>query len=276
MDFSVLMTLYKNDNPYYFEQAFESIVNQTVVPTEILVVVDGPIGVDLDTSLDVIEKKYVDLISVIRLKENKGLGNACKIGVENAKYPLIARMDSDDISVPNRFEKQLDFLNQNHYVDIVGGQISEFIDEPTNIVGYRKVPLVDEDIKRQMKRRCAMNHVSVMFKKESILSVGNYQTLLYNEDYYLWIRMLKNNCVFANISDTLVNVRVGKEMYQRRGGKIYFESEKKIQDIMYNDGLIGWSEYICNILIRFLVQRVFTNKAREIFFNKFARTRREK
>ena len=187
--FSVAMSVYKNDQPNYFQQAMDSIIKQTLIPNEIILVIDGPISNELKNVVDTYENKY-SFIKTIWLKENKGLGNALKLAVENAKYDLIARMDSDDIAICDRFEQQINIFKTNPNVDIVGGDISEFIDVDTNIVGIRKVPKENNEIREYMKTRCALNHVTVMFKKQTVIAAGNYQDWFWNEDYYLWIRMV--------------------------------------------------------------------------------------
>ena len=178
---------------------------------------------------------------------------------------------SDVISDSERFEKQLNYLNEHPEIDRLGGQMTEFIDEPYNLVGLRIVPLRDKDIKLFLRKRCPFNHVTVMFKKKAVMSCGGYIEWHYNEDYYLWIRMLLKGCKFANLSDTLVNVRVGKEMYQRRGGWMYFKSEANIQALMLNNKIISFPRYFFNIFERFVVQLLLPNKFRGIVFRKFFR-----
>ena len=271
LKFSVAMSVYKNDNPVFLERALESITTlQTVKPNEIVFVVDGPISEELE----VVVKKYEDIYDffrVIRLEENGGLGNALRIAVKESKFELIARMDSDDVAVANRFEQQLEFFYNNEILDIVGGDISEFIGEENNIVAYRKVPNSDKDIKEYLKTRCPLNHVSVMYKKSSVEKVGGYLDLFWNEDYYLWIRMVENNCIMANTGTVLVNVRVGEDMYRRRGGRKYFKSERFLQKYMLERKMINRSTYVFNVLKRWIVQCLLPNKLRGWVFKKFAR-----
>ena len=269
--FSIAMSVYKSDNPSFFDRALSSITElQTVMPDEIVLVVDGTVSEELNKVIAKYEKKY-DVFNVIRLEKNGGLGNALKIAVENAKFELIARMDSDDVSSPTRFEEQLRFFKIHPEIDIVGGDITEFIGEETNVVGTRSVPKSDVDIREYMKTRCAMNHVSVMYKKSAVQAAGGYQDWFWNEDYYLWIRMWLNNAIFANTGTVLVNVRVGEEMYQRRGGHKYFESEKRLQDYMLKHGMISRVTYMKNVGKRFIVQKVLPNKLRGFVFRMFAR-----
>lgn len=269
--FSVAMSVYKSDNPDFFDRALSSITDeQTIIPNEIVLVVDGPVNAEINAVIDKYEGKY-EIFKVIRLEQNGGLGNALKIAVENSSNELIARMDSDDVSVSTRFEKQLKYFAMNPEIDIVGGDIIEFIGEENNIVGKRSVPLSNESIREYMKTRCAMNHVSVMYKKKAVESAGGYQDWFWNEDYYLWIRMWLNGAVFANTGSVLVNVRVGEEMYQRRGGSKYFESEKGLQDYMLKNKMINHSTYIKNVTKRLIIQKLMPNKLRGWVFRTFAR-----
>ncbi len=272
--FSVCMSVYKNDKPEYVDIAIQSIfIKQTIKPNEIVLVVDGPVSEELECLIDNYAIKYSEIFSIIKLAKNQGLGNALRIAVEKAKYAWIARMDSDDIAVSNRFEKQIAFLQENLDVDIVGGQITEFIDCETNIVGVRNVPLLKNDINAYIKARCPFNHMTVLFRKDKVLTVGNYIDWHYNEDYYLWIRMFLDGCTFANLPEVLVNVRVGKEMYQRRGGWKYFFSEAKLQKYMFDNNIITVIRFVYNILGRFVIQVLMPNKLRGFVFQKLFRVR---
>lgn len=270
--FSVVTSVYQNDKPEFIRVALDSmLVEQTLKPSEIVLVQDGSVPADLERLLFEYEAKYSDVMHIVRLDKNGGLGNALKLGVENATYSLVARMDSDDICKPKRFEKQVAYMAEHQECDIVGGQMTEFIGEPTNVVGKRVVPESNEAIYEYMKSRCALNHVTVMFRKDTILKVGNYQDWFWNEDYYLWVRMMMNKCVFANLSDVLVNVRSGEDQYARRGGMKYFKSEEGIQRLMLDNKLINWCEYSVNVAKRLIVQLLLPNWLRGWVFRTFAR-----
>ena len=273
MKFSVAMSVYKKDNADYFERALWSITeNQTVLPNEIVLVVDGEVPEKLNKVIAGYEKNY-NIFKVIRLPENKGLGNALKIALENCTFEIVARMDSDDVAVSNRFEEQLKYFENYSDLDIVGSDISEFIDLEDNIVAKRVVPKTNEEIAKYLKRRCPMNHVSVMYKKSSVLKAGGYLDFLWNEDYYLWIRMYQNKCVFMNSPTVWVNVRVGQDMYRRRGGWKYFKSERRLQKYMKDNKIIGFFTYFINVAQRFMLQVLMPNWLRGWVFKKFARTR---
>ncbi len=266
---SVLMSTYKNDNINFLGHAIDSVINQTKKPDEIVIVVDGPIPKENFLLLNEYSKKNKE-IRIIKCKENMGLGLALRKGVEECNNELIIRMDSDDISKCDRIEKLYkEIVNGKH--DIVGSNITEFINDENNIVSRRVVPEKDDEIKKYMKKRCPMNHVSVIFRKESVQKVGNYESLLYNEDYLLWIKMAQAGMKFYNIQEDLVNVRVGSDMYKRRGGRKYFRSEKRIQDYMLKNKIISISVYITNIIKRYILQVLMTNNMRQFVFQKFAR-----
>lgn len=267
--FSVSMCVYGGDNAEWFKTSVESVLNQTLVPNEIVLVVDGPVPDDLNAVILKLEEN--DTFKVIRLETNQGHGIARKTGLDNCTNELVAIMDADDICTRNRFEKQIEAFRNYPDSDIVGGMITEFIDTPDNVVGKRIVPLEDSEIKEYMQRRCPMNLVTVMFKKSSIEKVGGFIDWYCEEDYYLWLRMALANMKFRNVDDVLVNVRVGKEMYQRRGGGKYFKSEAKLQKYMLDNKIIGLPRYIINVTERLVLQVLMPNRLRGFIFQKLAR-----
>ncbi len=271
--FSVAMSVYKKDSAEFFDRALQSVmIKQTILPNEVVLIVDGPVGDEIESVIKNYQEKGLQL-NVIRLQKNGGLGNALRLAVENCSNELIARMDSDDVAVENRFEQQLKILQENPEIDVVGGDITEFIGEEENIVSKRELPTNNADIKKYLKKRCPFNHMTVMFKKQAVLRAGNYQDWFCNEDYYLWLRMHLCESIFANSGTILVNVRVGKEMYQRRGGRKYYKSEKRLQKFMLKSKIIGLGTYLSNVLKRFVVQVLMPNKLRGWAFKKFARTK---
>lgn len=191
---------------------------------------------------------------VIYLKENQGHGNARRISLDNCSNELVAIMDSDDISYCDRFEKQFFLFKSQPQVSICGGNITEFINSPNNIVDQRVVFETDKEIKDDIKKRCPMNQQSVMFKKSEYYKAGGYIDLFCEEDYYLWTRMSLQNCIFANIKSPLVNVRIGNEMLSRRGGYKYFKSEREMQKILRKNKIISLVRYWYNVLIRFAAE----------------------
>ncbi len=266
------MSVYRNDKPEFVRRAVESVTDrQSRKPDEVVLVVDGPVTDELAAIVSDYEKAPNSIFKVIWLPENKGLGNALRVGVEAASNEIIARMDSDDVSASDRFEKQIAYMERDADCDLVGGQISEFIGEEDNIVGRRIVPCEHDKIFMWLKGRCPFNHVSVTMLRSRVLEVGNYMDWHFNEDYYLWIRMAEAGCRFANLPDTLVNVRVGADMYRRRGGWKYFKSEKGLQDYMLRHRIISLPRYCYNVLGRFTVQVAMPNRLRGFIFQKLFR-----
>ena len=270
-DFTVAMSVYKNDNPQYFKIAVHSIYDkQTVCPSEIVLVEDGPISADL---LDAVEelRNEIPIMKVVVFEENRGHAAARQGGLDAASNDLVAIMDSDDIAEPYRFEKQLEYMGNHPEITVTGSIINEFIGSIDNVVGSRVVPENDADIKDYLKSRCPMNLQTVMYRKSKVMEVGGFIDWFCEEDYYLWIRLAQAGQKFHNHQDSFVNVRVGKEMYQRRGGRRYFKSEAKLQKYMYSNGIISFPKYCYNVAIRFAVQVLMPNSVRGWVFKTFAR-----
>jgi len=269
--YSVLMSLYIKEKPEYLKLAIQSMVDQTYKPDEIVIVKDGKITPELQQVLDSFASQYPDLFNIVGYEENRGLGLALNYGLEHCKNELVARMDTDDISVLNRCEKQLAFFQSNPNTTILGGQIDVFIACPEEVIGKRIVPETYSNLKEFMKKRCPFNHMTVMFKKSDVINVGNYQDWFWNEDYFLWIRLALKGFVFANLPETLVHARVGVEMYRRRGGIKYFESEARLQRYMRENKAISFPRYCVNIIERFIIQVLIPNRLRGVLFKLLAR-----
>ena len=248
--FSVLMSVYYKEKPLQLDAAMESVFSQTLMPDEVILVEDGPLTSDLDETIKKYLDKYSEILKVIKLSQNRGLGNALNEGLKHCSYEYVARMDTDDISESKRFEKQIKYLSENNNIDVLGTNIVEYDDLMKNKLSKRTVPTNDEEIKKYAKSRNPMNHVSVIFKKQNVLKAGGYQDCLYFEDYFLWVRMIQNGNTFHNIQESLVNVRGGDEMIDRRGGikyiKAIYNFEKKIKKLNFIDS----KEFIYNIVAR--------------------------
>ena len=268
--YSVCMSVYKNDNTTDFAEAVISIYKQTCPPDEIVLVIDGPVSEIMHNTIDALKGK-TGIMKVIQLEQNMGHAIARQTGLEAAKNELCAVMEADDISVPDRFEKQLKAFEEHPEVSVVGSLIHEFINKPDNVVATRIVPEHDADIKEYLKSRCPMNLVTVMLKKSDVMKMGGYLDWYCEEDYYLWIRLALGGFQFYNIQENLVNVRVGKEMYQRRGGIRYFKSEARLQKYMLDNKVISFPRYLYNVAIRWAVQVAMPNRVRGWVFRTFAR-----
>lgn len=270
VNFSVLMSVYLKEDPEYLTEAIDSVLNQTLVPKEIVIVKDGPLTCELDAVIKSFVTDNPELFQIITLTENKGLGEALRIGVEHCKYEIIGRMDSDDICHCERFEKQISYLMNNPDIDVIGSWIQEFDEKPNQPTFIRKVPKSASEIMGYSKKRNPLNHMTVVFRKASILSAGSYQTFLWNEDYFLWVRLINQGYKLENMDEVLVYARAGETMFQRRGGMSYILNELKLQREFYNMKFISTSEFLFNIIARTLV-RLFPNALRGFIYKRFLR-----
>lgn len=266
MKFSVLLSVYKKESPLFLKQSFDSLKEQTLQPNEIVLVEDGKLTKELNLYIEVLSKEIPNL-KIISYEKNMGLGYALAKGISHCKYDLIARMDTDDICKPYRFEKEIKYFEQHPDTDVVGSWIEEFIDTPSNVCSIRKVPKTNSEIMKFAKYRNPMNHPTVMFKKASVLKAGNYRSFFYFEDYYLWIRMLQNGAKFYNFQESLLYFRQSKDMYNRRGGKDYIHTEYKFYKFLYTTKFIGLCCFVKNIYLRTLV-RLLPNEIRSYIYNK--------
>lgn len=267
--FSVLMSVYFKENPNFLSKSLESIYfNQELKPDEIVLVEDGPLTEELYKVIDEYKNKLGEKFKNIKLEKNMGLGNALNKGILNCTYEYVARMDTDDISYPNRFREQMEFLEKNPDVDVVGSYMTEFTDEIENTICVKDCPV--DNFKKYVKFRNPINHPTVVFKKKSVIDSGNYQEILFNEDTYLWARMLAKGYKFANIPKELVYFRTTEDTYRRRGGLKYVKTEYKIQKKLLELKLINVFEFIFNILSKGVV-RILPNKLRKIIYLKLLR-----
>jgi len=247
--FSVLISVYHKEKPKFLKAALISIWDKQILkPQEIVLVKDGPLTKELDQIVEDFKKNSP--LKVVSLEQNVGLGKALSIGLEYCKCDVIARMDSDDISNPVRFKKQFDFLLNNPNISIVGSYISEFKGDTSNIIGYRKVPLDSDKIRRFAKFRSPFNHPTVMFKKRDILDVGGYLSLLFLEDYYLWVRALASGIYAANIPESLVFFRMSDDVIGRRHGLFYMKQELQLANYMYKMRILNNMTYFIFVVFR--------------------------
>lgn len=232
MNFSILLSLYHKENSAYLEQCFESIwINQNLKPAEIVLVLDGPIGGELTACVQKWQSKIGDLLKIIALPQNIGLGKALNEGLKHCSYDWVFRMDTDDICTPDRFEKQVAFIKQNPDVVLFSGQVMEFDKDITDANVLKAVPITYEEIKEFAQKRCPFNHMTVAYKRDVILGLGGYQHHLFMEDYNLWLRVIGNGYQVANLPDVLLYARVGNGMHARRKGFEYIKSEKQLLDL---------------------------------------------
>ena len=253
--FSVLMAVYKKEQPLFFKEALRSVFEQSLIPNEVVLVKDGPLTEELEQIIVDFSSKNEQL-KVITLEKNQGLGEALRIGLNACSFDLVARMDSDDICKPYRFEKQIAFLKEHKEITIVGSWIEEFSDCKEEIEAIRELPQEDKQLKIFMKWRNPFNHMTVMFRKKDILAVGGYQPFYLLEDYYLWNRLANANYYFANIGESLLWARGGYTMLERRGGWKYVVSESKLLKFMYRSGRINILEFGANLMMKSIIRLI--------------------
>jgi glycosyltransferase involved in cell wall biosynthesis len=247
MKISVLMTVYSGSNSYYLDAAIESILNQTYKASEIIIVVNGKIDAECEEVLN----KFGNKIKIIKFKNNLGQGHALNTGLEKCSCELVAIHSDYDIAMPDRFDKQVRYFEHNQDVDILGGQILEIHNKTNKVFGVRRVPLKDHEIRAYMRTRCPFNHPTVMFKREKILEIGNYPDIMYMADYALWINAY--DLKMANVNDVLAKVRVDNVLFKKKKGFKYIASIRKVEHMLHDRGLIGWTEMKLNILSRSFV-----------------------
>lgn len=213
-NYSVLMTVYQKDNAQFLELSINSILKQTYATDDFVIVCDGILSEELNYVLN--RYKDIEILNIIRLETNVGLGVALQKGLPLCKNNLIARMDDDDISLLDRCEKEVVFLENNKDIAVVGGHVCEFIDNTDKVIRIKKVPLGEKSIRKFARRRNPFCHSSVMFRKDKVLEAGNYSCLRTNQDVELWVRMLNMGYKCENIDEILVNFRFNENTYKRR------------------------------------------------------------
>lgn len=269
---SVLIPVYHKESTEVIHKCLNSISEQTVRPDEIVCVLDEPNPPEIEEAID----KFADStdISIVKCycKKGSGLGAVLNTGVQHCTCEYIARMDIDDIAVPERLEKERKFLDNEQETDVVGSNIAEFEDSPEQIIAYRNVPVDDEGCKKMLKRRDPMNHMTVMYRRESILKAGNYSPEMRScEDTYLWTTFYAEGLRFANIQENLVYVHAGYEMYERRGGRKAYGFVKKAIEYKKKVGLIGSGEALFQKAANYCILVLMSNKMRAFVYEKVLR-----
>lgn len=271
MKFSLLMSVYHKEKPEYLIQCLDSVHKSSVMPSQIVLVKDGPLTEELDKIIEEYATKY-GIYKILQLEQNMGLGIALNKGLEVCENELVARMDTDDICLEQRFEEQLKVFKKDDSLSLVGGYITEFIDTPDNIVSTRKVPTEKQALIKYSKKRNPINHVTVMFKKSAIIEVGGYQKVkdVGYEDYDLWIRLIMANKNIINIDKILVNVRVGADMYKRRGDKKRLKTALYFRKKLWKMGYYSWFSYI-NYSIQTIAFSCVPASVRKFLYKKILR-----
>ena len=264
--FSVLLSLYHKESALFLHQSLESVFAQTLLPTEVILVEDGPLSEELHAVVKEFMDRYLEL-KVIPLVENQGLGKALNEGLKHCSYDIVARMDTDDVAKPDRFEKQLKIFQEDPEVDVVGSWIDEFEGDISHVVSVKRLPECHEEILSFAKKRNPINHPVVMFRKKAVLAAGGYQHFPLFEDYYLWVRMLMNGAKFYNIQESLLYFRSSPDMFKRRGGLKYVGTEVRFQNFLLRSHFISFPRYVQNVIIR-VITRIMPNRWRALLYKK--------
>ena len=246
-NFSVLMSVYFKENPNYLCECLESIANQSIAPSEVVIVHDGPLTPELLKTI----KQWKSNLNIVEvaLKENQGLGKALNLGLKQCSNELIARMDTDDICHPNRFENQIKAINSNN-IELIGSWVSEFDSGPNQLTSIREVPCSAEEIKKTARFRNPINHPSVMYKKSIIEAHGGYEDVLYFEDYFLWLKLLHHEVPMSNLPECLVLMRAGSDQLTRRRGLNYIKREYYFLTLSLKRGYLSFPIYLFHIFSR--------------------------
>lgn len=242
--YSVLMSVYYKENPNWLDYSIDSMMKQTVQCDEFVLVEDGNLTEELDEVIEKYEKMYPEIFKIVKIPQNGGLGPALKLGIENCKNEYIARMDSDDYSVPDRIQKQFEIFEQDPKLGLVGSNVEEFYDSINNISCHVILPETQEEIYKFSKKRCPFRHPSLLYKKNSVLKANNYREFYLCEDYDLYVRMLSTGCKCYNIQEPLVYMRIGKDFYKRRGGWKYMKTILKFKNEQLKTGYFSFYDYI--------------------------------
>lgn len=268
--YSVLLSLYMEEKPCYLKQSINSMINQTIKPDEIVIVKDGPLTTELEIVLDRYINKYPNLFKIVISKENVGLGKALNLGLDSCKNELVARMDTDDISKPERCEKQLELFNSNTNLSLVGTNVDEFFDNPERVISTRKVPSKQSDIYNFSKRRSAFNHPTVMYKKSIVLQFNGYSDLRRNQDVDLFGRMLYGGCVAQNIDESLLLFRSNDSLTKRRKS---WKNSKSYINVIKKFWKIGYASFwdYCVVAIGQLAIALLPIKVQKIIYKNFLR-----
>lgn len=254
MRFSVLVSIYSKEKPYFLEKALDSIFNQTISPDEVVLVKDGILTKELENIISIEKDKFnknnIDFVCV-QLERNMGLGIALQKGLEKCKYDYVARMDADDIATDTRFEDQLKYMNEHRDISVLGGYIDEFSVEG-EVIRTKMMPLTYKDLYKYGKYRNPLNHMTVFFRKKDVMDVGGYKPLKGLEDYYLWCRILSGGYKIANIDKVLVHARLGN-FENRRGGFEYFKTYIKLRILQKRLKYTNTTEFIFATILTALI-----------------------
>ncbi|MCW2710343.1 MAG: hypothetical protein JWP24_537, partial [Marmoricola sp.] len=247
--FSLLMSTWRGDRPDYLREAFFSTVDgQTRRPAQVVLVQDGPVPEELAEEIRHLVAASPVPVTHVEMPANVGLGPALDAGLRASHHEIVARMDADDVSAPDRFEKQLPLIEAG--ADIVGSGLWEFGESVGDVVGRRTPPTEPDEIRRVIRFRDPFNHPTVVYRRRAVLAAGGYSDMALMEDYLLFTRMVAAGAVPANLAEPLVHYRVGAGAYARRGGMALLRSELALQARFRSLGLTSRRQYLRNVVVR--------------------------
>lgn len=271
--YSALTTVYEKEKPEYLKQCLDSMLSQTVMPSEYVIVEDGPIGEKLEKVLNEYTQKY-RIIKVVVLEKNSGLGVASNVGIEACSNDLIARLDSDDIALPERCEKELKMFEQEEDLVVVGTDMFEFEDNIDNIVSIKKMPSEPKKIYEFGKRRNPFNHSTVMMRKSIVQKYGGYSSMRRTQDLELFTRLLIKGCKCRNISEPLIFFRSGKDRIIRKKKMSSFKNDLAVYKRNYKEkymSLIDYFVVISRQIIFYFMPNSIANYLYKLFYREKAR-----
>lgn len=247
--FSLLLPTYHADDPEHLRRAFASAVDeQTLKPDEVVLVRDGVVPPRLQSAIDDLVATSPVPVNVVALADNIGLGHALDAGLAACAHEIVARMDADDVSLPERFAIQIPLLAEGF--DLVGSALLEFHEHEDDIVGRRTPPLGEDEIRSWSRFHDPFNHPTVVYRRSMVQAVGGYQDLPLMEDYWLFARMIDAGARVANVAEPLVKYRVGAGAYARRGGWQLLRSEIVLQRQFRAAGFTSRPQYLRNLAVR--------------------------
>jgi len=247
--FSLLLPTYHADDPDHLRRAFASAVHeQTLRPDEVVLVRDGVVPPRLQTAIDELAESSPVPVNVVELADNIGLGHALDAGLAACRHEVVARMDADDISLPQRFAVQIPLIAAGY--DLVGSGLLEFHEHEEDVVGRRPPPIGEDEIRSWSRFHDPFNHPTVVYRRSFVQRVGGYEDLPLMEDYWLFARMIDAGARVSNVAEPLVMYRVGAGAYARRGGLELLRSEVQLQRHFRSLGFTTRSQYLRNIVVR--------------------------
>lgn len=269
-NYSVLMSVYKSDVAEYFQVSMDAMLHQTHKPSEIVLVQDGPINDQLKVLINKYSEGNPSLIKLFVFEENQGLGKVLAFGVEKCTNEYIARMDADDYCMPDRCQKELEYMVSHPEIDCVGTNVEEFYGDTSNIVAHVVLPETHEQIWKFAKKRNPIRHPSLLYKKSAVLRSGNYRHLRFSQDYSLIVDLMQAGCKAYNIQEPLTYMRVTHDFYKRRSGSKYFKINYTLNKSFLDQGFFSYTDFIKRTTAQF-ISCYMPNSLRQYIYNHLLR-----